>query len=320
VAAQRLLKGKAGSLSAVLLDTNGNPAAALGAVTVGVVSASGAVIVAPGTATVAGSGTGAGFYTLAVTAAQCAKLDIWTATWTDAGNGSTQQTDHEICGGFFFSLAEARASDPVLFDSSKYPDAAVMEKRQGVEEECEFICDAAFVPRYGRVVLDGTASPDLFLPDARIRAIRSAQVTVAPGNVVVFTAPQLAAVVIDEDFHLQRNDGGIWDEGRRNVVVEYEYGWDGPPTDLKDAAMLRLRNVLNRSRSTVPDRATTFVTEGGVTYRLDAPEAFKTGIPEVDAVYGRYSTRRFGDADPIPASHQMQFSPSWWSVYHGGRR
>ncbi|MGF1954189.1 hypothetical protein, partial [Lactococcus lactis] len=103
------------------------------------------------------------------------------------------------------------------------------------------------------------------------------------------------------------------------IVIEYTAGWDAPPAELKDAALLRLRSVLNRATTIVPNRATSFVAEGGVTYRLDTAAAFKTGIPDVDAVYDRYSTREFDDQEPYPASHQMVFDPQWFSVYHGGR-
>jgi len=399
---QRLLVGKPGVLTATLLDTNGNPVAPSGAVMVGVQSASGQVILPPGTATVAGSGIGV--VTVAVTAAQASKLDLWTATWTDAGNGSVQSSDHEVCGGFFFSVADARASDAVLADTGKFPDSAVLAARYAVEDECEFICDVAFVPRYRRVLLDGTAEPEIFLPDSKIRDIRSAIIitadttggafvylppvtsitstalaftvtfasnhSLAPGgniilsgfnpyayngswvvasvpagnqvvvstndnpgpagtigsavgstgSVLVFTAGQISAIVIDDDFQIQRNDGGVWDEGRRNVAIEYECGWDMPPAELADAALIRLRTVLQRPRGVVFDRATSFTTEGGQTYRLDMPAAFKTGIPEVDAAYDRYSTREYDDQDPIPASRLYDTDPSWFSVWHGGRR
>ena len=44
------------------------------------------------------------------------------------------------------------------------------------------------------------------------------------------------------------------------------------------------------------------------------------GRPEVDAVYNRYSTREYDTDNPIPASRSIQTDPSWFSVYHGGRR
>lgn len=319
MAAQRLLQAKPGILSVTLTDGTGEAAAATGAVTVAVVSAAGTQIVAAGTGAAAGSGVGV--YQLAVTATQTAALGQWTATWTDAGTGATQTTYHEICGGYFFSVAEARAYDSALADTVKYPDALIQAKRQMVEDEAEYICDVPFVPRYRRVLLDGTAEPELYLPDSKIRSIVSATIFTAFGTgQVTLTTPQLANLVIDEDFRIERNDGGIWDEGKRNIVIEYTAGWDAPPAELKDAALLRLRSVLNRATTIVPNRATSFVAEGGVTYRLDTAAAFKTGIPDVDAVYDRYSTREFDDQEPYPASHQMVFDPQWFSVYHGGRR
>jgi hypothetical protein len=317
---QRLLVGKPGTLSVTIVDSLGSPVTATGALTVGVISASGQAIIAPGTATTAGANPGV--YTVSVSAAQAAKLDQWTATWTDAGNGSTQTSDHEVVGGFFFSLADVRASDSVLADATKYPDGVILAARQSVEEECEFICDVPFVPRYRRVLCDGTAEPEIFVLDSKIRAIRSATIFTAnsTGQALVLTTAQLAALVIDDDFKIQRNDGGIWTEGRRNVVIEYECGWDAPPGELAAASLIRLRSVLNRQFSSVPDRATSFVTEGGTTFRLDTPHAFATGIPEVDAVYNRYSTREYDDADPLPASQSIQADPSWFSIYHGGRR
>ncbi len=399
---QRLLIGKPGTLSAAMVDTNGNPTTPTGSVTVGVMSASGQTIIPPGTAaTVDGSGN----MSIAVTATQTWQLDQWTATWTDTGSGGSVVTsDHEVCGGFLFSVADARASDATLANTTNYPNAVILAGRQPVEEECEFICDVAFVPRYNRVLLDGTAEPEIYLPDSKLRTIRSAmiitadttggayvdlpavtsivcssstftvtfaashslgpganlilngfnpyayngswvvdavpalnQVTVstnidpgsatgigsavgATGSVIVFTAAQLSAIVLDDDFQIQRNDGGVWDEGRRNVCIEYEHGYDMPPAELATAAMIRLRHLLNRPNSVIPDRTVQFSTESGMVFRLDQPEAFKTGIPEVDAAYDRYSTRQYDDQDPVPASHMIDTDPSWFSTWHGGRR
>lgn len=399
---QRLLQAKPGTLTATLVDTNGDPAAPAGTVTVAVTSESGQVILPPGTATSAGSDTGD--VEVSVTAAQTSQLDRWTATWSDGGNGSSQSSDHEVCGGFFFSVSQARAIDPSLQDTEKYPDATILAARQYVEEECEFICDVAFVPRYRRELCDGSAGPELYLAENRIRKIRSAMIltaffsggaeifdppvtsvvsnatsftvtfesnhTLTPGDVlimagfvptayngtwvvhdvpagnqatilsninpgsastigatwgatgevVVFTPTQLQSIVIDDNLKIQRNDGGIWDEGRRNCILEYEHGHDGPPGELVDAAILRLKSVLSRRTRSVPDRATTFTTEGGTTFKLDSPDAFSTGIPEVDAVYERYSMRQYDPADQLPVSRTVTVEPQYYSVYHGGRR
>lgn len=322
-ATQRLLRGKPGTLIGTLTDSQGDPVAAGGTVTAGVVSASGATILAPGAATTPAGDTGV--YQVAVTAAQTALLDRWVATWIDSA-GNTEVTAHEVCGGFLFGLAEVRASDLTLNDTSKYPDSAILDLRQAVEDEVEFICDVAFVPRYRRVILDGTATVSIYVPDSRVTLIRSVAVIQRSGQSIWFTTAQLAALNAQlpgddsDDFQLQRNDGGIWDEGRRNVIIEYECGYPGPPLELKKAGLRRLRYSLNQNKTAIPDRASSFITEGGTLFKLDSADAFKTGINDIDAVYSRYSTRRFGDQGLVPVSRPVDTDPSWFSVFHGGRR
>src|SRR6266545_4626924 len=108
--------------------------------TVTVLDANGATV-ASGNATSAGSGK----YTFVLPPqAQLALLSvIWTATI--AGVVVVMSDEVEICGGFFFSLFEGRASDSALADTGKYPTADLIVARQEVEEECEDICDRATI-------------------------------------------------------------------------------------------------------------------------------------------------------------------------------
>jgi hypothetical protein len=299
--------------------------------TVAIVDANGTTVVASTAAT----RTSAGVFTYAL--AGQPQLARYTANWTGTFSGSAMaETDYvEIAGGFFFNLADARASDSSLADATKYPLAALTTARQEVEDECEQICDRAFVPRYRRAVLDGSGTADLLLTDyawavdgrsaGDVRTIRAASVAPQVGQTfVALTSTQLAALTVTADGVLKRVDGNIWTEGVQNVIVEYEYGWDGPPSDLVRAALTRLRTRLNWNRSGVPDRASSFTAVDGGTYRLDLPGAFKTGIPEVDAVYGRYS-RRSGSGTgtngrPIASSRTLTFDPQRNSIFHGGLR
>jgi hypothetical protein len=153
----RIQKGSAGTLShAFLLDEA--PMDSSTAVTYAVVDATGASVTS-GTAT----STGAGVYSF-VLAAQSA-LKALTISWTGtiAGSATTQQTYAEIVGGFFFTLQEGRDSDDVLQDLDRYPAADLAAARLEVETEAENICDLAFVPRYDRVVLDGSGTGELLL-------------------------------------------------------------------------------------------------------------------------------------------------------------
>lgn len=318
---QRIMQGAPGTLTVTLTDQDGTPAAAVGTLTVAVAQADGTSVLAAGAATSAGSAPGS--YTAAVTAAQTAALGLLTAIWTDAGNGRIVTTRHEIVGGFFFSLADARNSnDQLLNDATKYPDALILATRQEVEEEAEEICDVAFVPRYNRVALDGIATTDLVLPHNVIRTVRSVRiypVTGAP-NYTALTATQLAGLTFDEDGTIHRTDFGFFDEGRGNIVVEYEHGYDQPQADVRRASLTRLRSRLNFDKTAVNDRATTFTAENGQSYKLSTAEAYRTGIPEVDAAYSRYSFRDRGGIGSRPSSRPLNLDPQRYSIFHGGVR
>lgn len=267
-----------------------------------------------------------GVYTFAMPGQSQLKLlsVVWSAT---IGAAAVTESDVvEVCGGFFFTLAEGRASDTSLADTAKYSTAELTAARVEVEQEAEWICDRAFVPRYRRVLLDGTGASDLVLPDVDIRAIRAVSVAPRAGQTfVALTATELAALVALPDSTLKRVDSNIWTEGLRNVVVEYEFGVDSPPTDLVRASKTRFRSRLNFNKSGIPDRATSFTATDGGTYRLTLPDAFRTGIPDVDAAYARYSRRIQADTAAaqgtrFPASRTLNYDPQRNALFHGGRR
>lgn len=284
-------------------------------------------VVATGTATKAV--TGVYTYALPPQAALTVLRVAWAATIDTAA--VVEYDTVEVVGGFFFTLAEGRASDTSLADRDKYPTDDLAEKRVLVEEECEAICDRAFVPRYGRVTLDGTGSADLVLahpdPDrsvAHVRAIRSVRMAAQTGGPLVdFTTGQLAALLVRSDNTITRSDGALWAEGYGNVSIEFEYGLDAPPEQLRQAAMVRLRSLLNVNKTSVPDRALSFTAGDGGTYRLTMPGAYATGIPGVDAVYARYSRRSGTGATggrQVPASRTLDYDPQRNSLMHGGPR
>jgi hypothetical protein len=321
----RIQQGSAGTLAAIwLLDET--PTDSSTPVTYAVVDATGASVDS-GTATHAATG----LYTF-VLAGQ-PQLAALTITWsaTIGGAAATQTTYAEIVGGFFFSLAEARGSDDTLADTTLYPLADLVAARLAVETECEFICDRAFLPRYDRMVLDGTGTDRLLLrlsdPDrsiADVRTVRSVKMAnTVDGTFTAFTAAELAALTVTSDGMLVRTSGAIFTEQRANVVVEVEYGQDRPPADLVLAAKTRFRTLLNYNKSGIPDRASSFTVTDGGTFRLDMPGPGKTGIPTVDAVYGRYSRRPTGTGPTgaaVPASRTLTYLPQRGSMFHGWRR
>lgn len=273
--------------------------------------------VAVGSAAATGGGSGEATATLASQSA----LSLLTVTWTGTVAGVlVSEVDYvEVAGGFYFTLLEARGSDKALSDPAKYSTADLAAKRLEVEVECETICDRAFVPRYRRVVLDGTGATDLILPDADVRLIRRASMADrADGTFTDLDVDQLAALVYGDNRVLRRVDGDEWTEGRRNIVLEYEYGLDAPPADLVTAAKTRLRHRLNINNSGIAERATSFTLADGGTYRMAMPGAWTTGLPEVDAIYSRYSLRDTdGDGGrSVPASRTLVYEPQRNSLFH----
>lgn len=301
------------------------PTAPTGTPTYAIVDAN-STAVASGNATVVSN---------SVTAPLAARTQVsWlTVAWTATVGGSsvTEYDQVEIVGGFLFGLAEGRASDASLADTSKYPATDLDAKRLETEVECEQICDQAWVVRYRRVVLDGTGTWDLVIPDGGddvrggilLRGVRTVRrVAVAPtvaGTFVDLTAAQLAAVAVTGAGALRRTDGNVWTEGVQNVVVEYEYGNDAPPADLKSKVMIRFRQLLNLNKTGVPERAQSYTVDSGGTYRLSQPGAYETGSPEVDAAYWRYSRRESGtgkDGKPVPYGVTMSYAPQRYSLFH----
>lgn len=323
----RIARSTAGTLRHTFLVDEA-PTDATGTVTYTVVDATGAAVV-DGNATLAGAGTGTYSFVLAAQSA----LKALTITWsgTVAGSATTATTYAEIAGGFLFSLQQGRDSDDVLADAVEYTTADLIAARLEVEAECETICDRAFVPRYERVVLDGTGTGEVLLrmsdpvrSAADIRTIRSVSMADSPdGTFTAFSAGELADLAVAEDGTLRRTGGDVFTEGRANVRVEFEYGLSAPPADLVRAALTRFRTVLNIPRSGTPDRTTSFQVADGGTFRLDMPGAFKCGIPAVDAVYARYSRRSTGTGTTsrqVPASRTLTYTPQRGSMFHGRRR
>jgi len=311
---QRILRGVPATLSWQYEDENG-VAADPGVVTIGVTTADGTVVVNPGHAT---GGSSTAPRTLALPA--IATLELLTATWTTTGGAFT--TLINVVGGFYFSNAEARAIETSLSDGTKYPDADIARVRREVEDEFEEIADASFVPQYRRIRIDGSGTPDLVLSGNRLRTVRTIRVYSSATAYTSFTAGELADLSYDDDLTIHRPAGIVFDDARRaNTVVEYELGFDRPPSDLKRAMIRRLRSRLNMAKSDIPDRAERWQpTSQGTLYMLSKAGPYTTGINEIDAVYERYSKRSQQSGTPVPASQSLVMSPQRYSVFHGARR
>lgn len=273
-----------------LLDQDGEPADASGTLTVRVQKADGTDVLAAGTATTNPSGVGT--YTAALTAAQTATLEVLTATWSDAADGSTHTTVHEIVGGYYFTVNEAIETDAKI---SAAPES-IRAARRDTEDEFERICEVAFVPRYRRVRVDGKGTTRLILPDPMVRAVRSVRIYTDATTYTSFTAAELAAVTVSTAGIVTRSDGNAWTAGTQNLVVEYEHGHDRPPSEIKRAAIARCRQRLNFGNAGILDRTQTFQATDVGTFGLAQAGFVKVGTDWIDAALARWSMRTPGFA------------------------
>lgn len=256
------LVGVAANLDASFLDQDGDLVAAVGAVTVDVTRADGTVI-ATGAATTTPS---TGVYRYALSAANNTQLDLLTLTWKDGGT-TRLTTVHEIVGGYYFTVAELRAFDTTLSDTSKYPAADIALVRAEVEAEFEQITGTAWVPRYMRIRTPGTGTSKMLAPVWAPRRVRSVREYSSETTYTSFTADELAAISYDDWGLLTRLDGGSWPTGTENLVIELEHGYNRPPADLSRAAKQRARYRLNMEKTRSLDEAVR-VTVDGATYEM----------------------------------------------------
>jgi hypothetical protein len=257
---------------------------ASGPVTVTVKRLDGVTVITSGTA----NNDSTGVYSFVVPG--YAQLDAHTVDWTGTFGGSaTTVTDLlEIVGDYYFTIPEVRVTPTAL--PVTYTLAQLTAKRILVEQECERICGQAFVPRFHRALLNGTGTTRILVPHIDPQVVRAVSTaTRAGGTFTVVSGSSLAAIAPVHGGVLVRDDGAVFPQGYRNVLVEYEYGRSNPPEDLRLAAMKRLRSLLTTATSPIPDRTLSFTDRDGGVYRLSTPSEQKTGMPEVDGVYEGYT-------------------------------
>src|SRR5690606_32952910 len=110
------------------------------------------------------------------------------------------------------------------------------------------------------------------------------------------SAAELAELVVFDDRRVDRDDGDVWPFGRSNVEIVYTYGLDAPDPLLAGAVMTRVRHMVNAEKSGIPDRATSIILDGHGAVEVDRASRYRVGVPEVDAVYSRWSKRGDGES------------------------
>jgi hypothetical protein len=259
-------------------------------VTVGVVDAAGATVVAAGTAT---TDNNDGTYTYQLASQTVVKH--LTATWTRSDTSASMRSVVEVVGGSLFTESDARGFDNSAITSS-YTDADIAEERDRVTDLLERWTSVSWIPRYCRVEMPGTGRSDLYLGDGRRRGSAGQQVG---GQGFATEIVQLISITVDgssvstSDVEVDRLTGRLWRNSgvwtlptisdMLNVVIEYEYGQQTVVEGVDRIGMLLLRDRIVPSLTDFGHRATSITSDLG-TFRFDTPGRFGnvSSIPEVN--------------------------------------
>lgn len=248
-----------------------------GTVTVTITRSDGTAVVT-GAAT-SGSGAAERTYTLAAQT----RLDHLTAVWTGTTGARKATTYHEVVGGFYAELADIRALD-ALTSQASYPTAKLEAARARAEARFEEATGVAWVPRHTRESLAGTNTTRLLLASRPPRSLIAASID---GT----TVADLTTLTLRSWGVVERSSGltfPVPTTTPTNVVVEYTYGYDQPPNDLRLAFLTYCRYLLLDTRSRIPDRASVMSTDFGTFTLTTAGFKRPTGLPDVDAVLNDY--------------------------------
>lgn len=287
VPAQRAVVAASVTLRWQPTDSDGEPVAATGTVTVGVVRSDGSEVLAPGTATVADDDA----RTVVVPASETTHPDILTATWSVDGD-PVRSTTCEVVGGVYATVDQLRALEPTLDDPARYTPSKIKAARAEVEAMFEDAAHRAFVPRFRVDTIDVQhCTSDLVLRRPDGRSVRWVTVTDWRGSTDDL---DVSDVTVNASGIARRRHG--WPVGR--LTVGYEHGLDFPPADLMRAIGVAVRVRLNTAKNAIPDRAVSFTQIEGGTVTLATPGTYGwiTGIPEVDEALKRYRWHEAGVA------------------------
>jgi hypothetical protein len=232
-------------------------------------------------------GAPAGRYTYVLPPqAQVASLTI---TWAGTFGGIAQSLTFpvEVVGAHLFTVAEARAfGDRALANSTVYPDDLIIDARERITDWFAVICSVSFTPRFRRVLLDGSGTCTMWLPNTKVSRVFTLTQDGLALDIATANALDLSAdVYVYPTGRLERRSA--WRYDFQNVIAEYEHGHAAPPDDISRAGMMLARYDLTTNQ--LADRFLSFQNDLGVIRQSVPGWKFPTGIPIVDSVLARYS-------------------------------
>lgn len=194
-----------------------------------------------------------------------------------------------IVGGAtrYVTLAQVRTL-PNLADAAKFTDAEIESAMDWFETTFEDFTGMAFVPRTATERLTGGRST-LMLKRWPVRSITAVRSFTTATSSTVFTAAELADLLVDSTGEIKRYSLGYWPT---DVEVEYTHGQASPPADVRKAALVAIQEKLMEDNSGRPTDRTYGTATAGVFVRSILPGKDKPfGLASVDEVAVRYRAK-----------------------------
>ena len=208
-----------------------------------------------------------------------ASLGASVLEWHLTGSDATQRevhTDIEVVGAHLCAIADIRsynrgADVDGFADKVRYPDDVVFDARQRATDAIESACGRAFSPRRRKQTV---------LKPAPVIALDECDVS--------FVDPTVGAATLVSDCQV-RIDRCMWMD--YPIELTYDYGLPYVPEEVRAATVRLAANYLRPLNR--PEAATGESTDlGYISYTLAGRDG-ATGLPEVDAVIGRYKRSRY---------------------------
>jgi len=272
--AQRVLLGSVGAVArGTLRDQDGVAANAAGSVTASLFDAAG---VLSGAANRAAASSGAGAYTLALTTAECATLNVWRVDWFDAGVFRASSYAR-IVGGFMFSTDELAEMAGV----AAFTTPVRLQAREWATNMIEHQTGAAWNPRYD---VDAWYRTNLSMTHV---------LTCRPVIALRYATVNAGSVVDISNTRLDRVAGVVHDVGwYGQCEIGYTHGYDQPPETLRRAALLAAADVLLRGASGLSERTRSATNDLGVVQQFSFPGLdHPTGLDFVDSAIRAHDHR-----------------------------
>lgn len=139
----------------------------------------------------------------------------------------------------YVTIAEIRAL-PNLGSVTKFTDDDLAQAREWFETKFEAHVGMAFVPRTATERLDGRCST-IMLKHWPVRSISAVRSYTSASAYTSFSADELTDIQRLDTGELRRYSFGYWPA---DVELDYVHGQEAPPADIRDVALVAIRQKL----------------------------------------------------------------------------